>query len=525
MSAATAERALPSPGAPEPRTGAPTAEHRADLAAVLGPCALAAVLVFVELGTRSLWLDEGATIAISTQHGSALWSAIAHDGGNMLAYYLFQHGLIGLFGHGAAVIRAPSALATTVTVGLVGAIGLRLFDRRVAVVAGVLAAVSLPLVFWGQDARAYAPMMSFICASFLAVTYAAESPARPWPWVAWGLSLVLAAYMSFIALLVIPGCVVALLVRRRDAWRPALVTVGGVLVACLPIAVLAARRGSGQLFWVPSPTLARIDEMLRSVTSSGMPPNIHRSAIGTVLLALSLGALLAILVRIVRRPSWATTLVGGWLIVPLGLILVESLIGQPVALARTSLVALPAASLLLAAGLLGPDPEVRLPLSVPLAWGAVAVIVVLRGLVLAPTYGTSPENWQAAARSVAARAAPGDCVAFYPLDGWMVFNAYAGGGASPPLSVLPSAAWGAARPYIERYSVPSAGGLQSIARRCRRVWLVASHEGQRDGPPVSRAHLVAFHGLQASLKRIYGTASPESRFGWAAPVRVRLYAH
>ena len=67
--------------------------------------------MFLELATRSLWLDESATVAITSQHGTALWNAIAHDGGNMLGYYLFHHVLIGLFGHAPALIRAPSALA------------------------------------------------------------------------------------------------------------------------------------------------------------------------------------------------------------------------------------------------------------------------------------------------------------------------------------------------------------------------------------------------------------------------------
>ena len=328
--------------------------------------------------------------------------------------------------------------------------------------------------------------------------------------------------MSFVAVLVIPGQVLVLLVYRRPAWRAIAVSLGAVIVACAPIAVLAAQRGSGQLFWVPSPSLARIDEMFRWVTSSGMPPNFHRSAIGTVLLVLSLGAIIAVLIRWLRRPAWRTSLLVAWLLVPLALILAESLVGQPVALARTSLVVLPAASLLLAGGLLGAG-TTRLPIPVPLAWGALAVLLILRGLVLAPSYGTSPENWKAAAAYVSARAQPGDCVAFYPLDGWMVFNAYSPQTALPT-SVLPAAGWGAARPFVERYVVPSAGRLTGLARRCGRIWLVASHEGQRDGPPVSRANLVHFHTLQASLKRIYGTASPESRFGWAGPVRVRLYA-
>ena len=115
--------------------------------------ALAAVLVLYELSTRSLWLDESATVSITSQHGSALWDAIAHDGGNMLGYYLFLHVLIGVFGDAPAVIRAPSAVATVGTVALVCLIARRMLDRRAALAAGLLTAVSLPLVFWGQDAR------------------------------------------------------------------------------------------------------------------------------------------------------------------------------------------------------------------------------------------------------------------------------------------------------------------------------------------------------------------------------------
>ena len=62
---------------------------------------LAIALCLYELTTRSLWLDEAATVAIASQHGSALWHAMTHDGGNMLGYYALLHVLIGWFGDGA----------------------------------------------------------------------------------------------------------------------------------------------------------------------------------------------------------------------------------------------------------------------------------------------------------------------------------------------------------------------------------------------------------------------------------------
>jgi len=92
--------------------GAPAASERWwDVAAVAGPVVLAVALCLYELSGRSLWLDEAATVAIAGQHGSALWHAIGHDGGNMLGYYALLHVLIGWFGDAAFVIRLPSALA------------------------------------------------------------------------------------------------------------------------------------------------------------------------------------------------------------------------------------------------------------------------------------------------------------------------------------------------------------------------------------------------------------------------------
>ncbi len=373
---------------------------------IVGPCALAAALVLYQLATRSLWLDEAASVSIASQHGSALWHAIAHDGGNMLGYYLLLHAVIGLFGDGAAVIRLPSALATVATVALVCLIARRMLDRRaVAAAAGTLTAVSLPLVFWGQDARAYAPMLMFICGSFLAFIEVVDGDAgardasrrrRRWAWVAYVATTVLAAYMSFVALLVVPAQLLAWL-YRRDRAKAVLSAAAMIAACCVPLLVLAQRRGSGQLFWVPPPNLKGIGQTLRWLSSAGMPPNFHPTVTTVPALVLSLALLVACGIAAVRARSrsWSTLLVLSWLVVPVLLSIAESLAGQPILLYRNSLVALPAASLLLAWGLMQP----RVP-----RWigaGAVGALVALRALQLAPSYGISPENWKGAARYVA----------------------------------------------------------------------------------------------------------------------------
>jgi mannosyltransferase len=512
VSTATLDRPGPAPTpavADGPRTSFATSRS---VAVWLVPAALAAVLVFYELSTRSLWLDESASVAIASQHGSALWSAIAHDGGNLLGYYVILHVLIGWFGHAPELIRAPSAIATVITVALTAQLGRRLFDPRAGLAAGVLAAVSLPLVFWGQDARGYTLMLMFIAASFLALVRLVDGPPARWAPFAYAACVALAIYMSFVAVLVVPAQLLVL-IWRRDRARSLIAGVVAAAVACVPIAVLAAERGSGQLFWVPSPDLKRLDEMLRWLTSAGMPPNFHRTATGTLLLVVTLLAVAWCAVAVLRRPSWQTGLALAWLLVPIGLILVESLAGQPVALARTSLVALPAVALLLAWGLRAS----------PVGLGVLVGLIVLRALQLGPSYGASPENWQAATRYVASGSSAGDCVAFYPEDGRMAFQYY---GGALPRSVLPAGSWATDTPYVERYVLPGAARLGEIARSCPRLWLVASHEGQRDGPPGSRANLARYRALQTQLARAgYRRRVAVAKFGWASPVRVQLLAH
>src|ERR1700758_1449250 len=106
---------------PGPVTAAPAGTRDARAwGAIAIPAVLAAVLSLIGLSGRSLGFDEGATASIAAQHGSALWHAIAHDGGNMSGYYLVMHVLVGVFGNGLVVLRLPSVVATVATVALIG---------------------------------------------------------------------------------------------------------------------------------------------------------------------------------------------------------------------------------------------------------------------------------------------------------------------------------------------------------------------------------------------------------------------
>jgi len=477
------------------REALPAPERRSrDVAVVAGPAVLALALCLYELTTRSLWLDEAATVAIASQHGSALWSAMVHDGGNMLGYYALMHVLVSWFGTGEWVIRLPSAVAAGACAGVVAWLGLRWFGRRVALFAGVLAAVSLPLVFWGQDARGYAPMMALVAGSFAAFAEMVCRPpgtARRGPWIAYVACTALAMYASYVAIFALPAQLLAL-AWRRAGWRRAVSAMLASAVCWIPLAVIAITRGGGQLFWIARPSLASEKQVVLALTSAGFEPNFRPTVVAAVLAVVTVALIVFAAVRLARgSASWGVRLALAWLLVPLVLMWLESLVGQPIFTARNLLVSLPAAALVVGWVLA----QSRF------AWPALIVLVALRAVALVPSYGTSPENWRAATAYVVSAKRPGDCVVFYPQDARMPFAYY----TRQPV-----------KPYVERYQVPP------VSSGCARVWLIASHQGLPTGTSASRAHYARYVTLRNELAQRYRHRVTRS-FGYASVIWVELF--
>jgi mannosyltransferase len=498
--------------------------HRGAPIAIL-PTLLAGGLCAIGLGSRSVSLDESATATIVTQHGAALGRAIAHDGGNMAGYYALLHLLTGLAGHGTVLLRAPSLIAAALSAGVLARLGERLFGAGVGLAGGLLAAVSLPLVFWGQSARGYAPMLLFVTLSFLALAAVLDArPSEPVPrraLAAYAMGIVLACYMGLLAVLVVPGQLAVLAWRRRRIGA-VLAALGVAALACLPLGLLAAGRGSGQLAWLAGPTLTTVAQALEALASAGLAPNFHATAVLVPVSLAALGALaagLGLAARALRRPdartgAWPVVLVLLWLLVPVLAVLVESLVGQPLLVARNLLMALPAVSLLIAwaAFALGPA---------PIGWALVAAMLALRAVPVAAAVGVSPEDWRAATATVLAGSPPGTCVAFYPSDARMPFRYYARARARPR-SVLPAVPWSVSHPYVEDYRTLSPTALSRLPARCPILWLVAGHRGEPHGSPTSRANYRRYLQLRAELGARYRPGT-QLRFGYAPAVEVQRF--
>jgi len=443
----------PDPGPRLPASALP------DLLTIAIPFALGALLTAIDLGSRSLWLDEGSTFAIVSQHGAALWHGIAHDGGNMLLYYLVMHVLLAWFGHSVVVMRLPSVVASACTGGLVAALALRLFagNRRLAAVAGALTVSSLPLVYWGQNARGYAWLVALATASFLALVEILRTPPGQAPrrgaLIAYTLSTLAAMYVGYDVVLLVPAQL-ALLVAHRERARALVGCLALVALASVPLFVLALERGSGQLFWVRSLDWQIAGQAALSLLSAALLPNFHRTAttaVAAAVLGLALLAAVAAAVAAVRsaaphrsaapnrsaaphspaappRPAplerfgerEALLVLLSWILVTALLTVCVYAVGEPIELERTTILLLPAVALITAWLLLRPAVAPALGLA------GVAVLFGLRLAQVVPSYGVSPEPWNRATAYVLA-ATPASrpaCVAFYAQDGREVFDYY-----------------------------------------------------------------------------------------------------
>src|SRR3954470_2387053 len=257
---------------PAPAQRARPAERLAALPAsavlVAGLTALGAALRFSTLAVQSYWLDEAVTVVLVRKSLGGVLSTIPNSESTPPLYYVVAWLWAQLFGTGEVGLRSLSALVGTATVPVVYAIGARTIAPRVGLIAAGLAAANPLLVWYSQEARAYALLVLFAALTLLVLPRALERPtARN-----------LAAWATFAALAVATHYFAAFLVVPEAIWlfhrwrARAIVPIGAVAVvsaALVPMALTQAEndgarfiRGSseiGRLAAVPKQFLVGYD--------------------------------------------------------------------------------------------------------------------------------------------------------------------------------------------------------------------------------------------------------------------------
>jgi 4-amino-4-deoxy-L-arabinose transferase-like glycosyltransferase len=171
--------------------------------------------------------------------------------------------------------RLLSLVTGTLTVMVLYALAVRLIDRRAALVAAVLLALS-PLHLWySQEARMYAPSVLLVGLSYLALVALLRGETRRWAFLQ-GVAVLLALYMDYSAAYALApqGYLLILLARqqRRRALAAWAATVSGLLgfLAWVPQVFAAAQSTGTGLSWYLGVSLGKIgDSLLAIVGLSG----------------------------------------------------------------------------------------------------------------------------------------------------------------------------------------------------------------------------------------------------------------
>ena len=122
-----------------------------------------AALRFATLSMQSFWLDEAVTHQLVTTPLRSMLSAIPHSESTPPLYYVLAWVWVRIFGAGEAGLRSLSALFGTAAIVVLALIARRLAGNRAALAAAALAATNPLLIWYSQEARAYALLVT-LCA-------------------------------------------------------------------------------------------------------------------------------------------------------------------------------------------------------------------------------------------------------------------------------------------------------------------------------------------------------------------------
>ena len=364
-------------------------------------------------GRPSLWFDEGATISASANRTlPELWKLLGHIDAVHGLYYLLMHGWFAIFPPTEFWSRFPSSLA----IGGAAA-GVVVFTRQFApqvagratgVCAGTVFAI-LPRVTWaGMEARSSAlSVAAAVWLTVLLVTAARRN--RPRLWLLYGLVLMLSILVNINLVLLVPvyAAMLPLLTPKNSRKAPVIwwaVTSAVALGAMTPF-MLFAHGQVWQVNWIA--TLNRnlfLDVVHRQYFDHSVPFAILA---GVIVVA-------AIVARVASVPGLGgdtrrlLLACAAWIVVPTGVVLIYSVIAEPMYYPRYLVLTAPAAAVVLAVCIVT---LARKP------W-PIAGVLVLCAAAAFPNYlftqrgPYAKEGWDYSqvADLISSHAKPGDCL-------------------------------------------------------------------------------------------------------------------
>jgi mannosyltransferase len=440
---------------------------------------LGAILGALFLGTHSLFLDESVSSTLATAPWHRFAYVVSHREANMALYYLLLRGWV-VFGHSEIALRSLSVILAVAALWVLIMLARSLFGRRAALIAGLVLAVNPLFIQFAQDVRGYSLALLLVSASsffFVRGIQQVDPPPR-FCWTAYTVVTALAAYTNFWAALVPVAQALSLgfLPPGRIPWRRVLASAVALLVLLVPLGLLIRSTDSAGVDWASGSSAGHLFTHIRS--------SVPHAALDLLVLIAAV-VVVAIVVLARRRPAlgtlfarqWPLFFALCWLVVPVGAVVMLSLVYKPLLVIRYLMVSLPAAVLLIALVI---DRVASMARRGALAIAAALLVVVLgvSAAGAAQWYANGgPQDFRSAAVYLADRAQPGDGVMiFMPYERIPIEWYLAGRPATERIlhPVYPATEWGV-DPLSFDLGVPlPSQAVEQAASKYHRIWLVSA---------------------------------------------------
>jgi 4-amino-4-deoxy-L-arabinose transferase-like glycosyltransferase len=231
----------------------PTAARWGRRAALPGVLLAGGALRFATLGLQSLWFDEAATARLMRMSFHAMLRGVSRSESTPPLFYVLEWLWTRPFGTGPVALRSLSALAGTLTIVVVYLAARALLDgagetlrRRGALAASALVAFNPLLIWYSQEARAYALLVLLIAAGLWALPGAARGQRQAV--LLWAVAGALALATHYFAVFIVAPELVWLVWRsaRGRALGLACGVIGLTAVALVPLAAAQRARGGAR---------------------------------------------------------------------------------------------------------------------------------------------------------------------------------------------------------------------------------------------------------------------------------------
>ncbi|MEA2309814.1 MAG: mannosyltransferase, partial [Thermoleophilaceae bacterium] len=229
---------------------------RRPLQLLAGIVVLAAALRLWRLGHQSYWLDEAFTVNTVRRDFGGMLDGVRHTESTPPLYYTLAWVWERIFGAGEVGLRSLSAVIGIATVPVAYLAARARGSERAALIAAALFAVNPYLVWYSQEARAYALLVLLCTASLLfflrtehehSVKGTVPLTRRSlWLWALFSSLALLTHY--FAAFLVVPEAAWLLWRHRSRAVGLAVAAPLAVGAALLPLAI--AQRDAGHTLFI-----------------------------------------------------------------------------------------------------------------------------------------------------------------------------------------------------------------------------------------------------------------------------------